>query len=150
MVNKLNLEIEPWQAKKRSLQNIPRFLPQTGISSKPVYKCRNDFIKSGKSILKKSDIRSENESLKQLMAGLNLKNRVFKKIEGFEIGLNLNLRYTHFKIFHWEWYYLSTVPYVFSLYIITCQLCKTMSSDDVRSVSGVAIDRTGVTRISEY
>ncbi len=55
--------------------------------------------------------------------------------------------FTYFKIVHWGWYYLLTVLDDFSRYIIAWQLCKTMSTEDVKSVLDMAIEETGVTKV---
>jgi putative transposase len=52
--------------------------------------------------------------------------------------------FTYFKIVHWGWYYLTSILDDFSRYIIAWKLCKTMGTDDVKSVLDEAIAVTGV------
>lgn len=58
--------------------------------------------------------------------------------------------FTHFKIIHWGWYYLLTVLDDFSRYIIAWQLCKTMQTEDVKTVLDRAINKTKVTDVLVY
>jgi len=58
--------------------------------------------------------------------------------------------FTHFKIIDWGWYYLLTVLDDFSRYIIAWQLCKTMRTEDVKTVLDIAIEKTKVTDILVY
>lgn len=58
--------------------------------------------------------------------------------------------FTYFNIIHWGWYYLLTILDDFSRYIIAWQLCKTMSTEDVKGVLDMAIEKTGVTHVQVY
>jgi len=55
--------------------------------------------------------------------------------------------FTHFKVIHWGWYYLLTVLDDFSRYIIAWQLCKTMRTEDVKTVLDIASIKTNVTNV---
>lgn len=56
--------------------------------------------------------------------------------------------FTQFKVIDWGWYYLCTVLDDFSRYILAWRLASTMGSQDVEDTLQVAIDKTGVTRIT--
>jgi transposase InsO family protein len=58
--------------------------------------------------------------------------------------------FTYFKIINWGWYYLLSVLDDYSRYIIAWKLCTTMKTDDVKTVLGVALTRTGVTHVNVY
>ena len=56
--------------------------------------------------------------------------------------------FTYFKIAGWGWYFLSTVMDDYSRYIISYKLYPTMSSEDVKDVLDMAIDKTGVDTVN--
>jgi len=55
--------------------------------------------------------------------------------------------FTHFKVIDWGWYYLLSVLDDFSRYIIAWQLCKTMRTEDVKTVLDIASIKTNVTNV---
>ncbi len=55
--------------------------------------------------------------------------------------------FTYFKVINWGWYYLLTVLDDFSRYIIAWQLCNTMTTEDVKTVLDIAIEKTGVKHV---
>ncbi len=56
--------------------------------------------------------------------------------------------FTYLKVVQWGWYYLSTVMDDFSRYIISWKLCRTMKASDVMETIGLAIQNTGVEKIT--
>ena len=58
--------------------------------------------------------------------------------------------FTYFKIVHWGWYYLLTVLDDFSRYILAWQLCNSMSTNDVKNVLDIAINKTGVNHVNVH
>jgi len=52
--------------------------------------------------------------------------------------------FTYFKIISWGWYYLSTVLDDYSRKIIAWKLCKSMTSEDVKTTLDLAILNTGM------
>jgi putative transposase len=54
--------------------------------------------------------------------------------------------FTYFKIIGWGWYYLSTILDDYSRYIITWELCRNMTSDDVKPSILKALEKTGLTK----
>jgi putative transposase len=52
--------------------------------------------------------------------------------------------FTWFKVVHWGWYYLCTILDDYSRYILAWQLCKGMSSEDVKQTVEKAIGFTGI------
>lgn len=52
--------------------------------------------------------------------------------------------FTHFKVLHWGWYYLSTVLDDYSRYIIAWKLAPTMAANDVEETLVMALKKTGV------
>ena len=55
--------------------------------------------------------------------------------------------FTHLKVVHWRWYYLSTVMDDFSRYIIAWQLCRTRKAEDVKNKLDMAIAETGIEHV---
>ena len=58
--------------------------------------------------------------------------------------------FTYLKVVHWGWYYLTSILDDFSRYIIAWKLCKTMGTDDVKSVLDEAIAVTGVNQVKVF
>jgi putative transposase len=58
----------------------------------------------------------------------------FKDKTGF-IHQMCQTDFTYFIIMGWGWYYLSTVLYDYSRYIVNWELCSTMKADDVKESS---------------
>lgn len=52
--------------------------------------------------------------------------------------------FTHFKVLHWGWYYLSTVLDDYSRYIIAWKLAPTMATSDVEETLEMALKKTGL------
>jgi transposase InsO family protein len=52
--------------------------------------------------------------------------------------------FTCFKVFHWGWYYLSTIIDDYSRFILAWRLCAGMSADDVKQIVDDAIEFTGI------
>ena len=52
--------------------------------------------------------------------------------------------FTHFKVLHWGWYYLSTVLDDYSRYIIAWKLAPTMAAGDVQETLEMAFKKTGL------
>lgn len=54
--------------------------------------------------------------------------------------------FTYFKIKGWLWYFLSTVLYDYSRYIIYHELCSTMKSEDVQRCIAMAMKRAKISK----
>ena len=52
--------------------------------------------------------------------------------------------FTHLKVIHWGWYYLSTVMDDYSRYILSWRLCSGMAAEDVKATIAAAIAWSGV------
>jgi transposase InsO family protein len=52
--------------------------------------------------------------------------------------------FTYFKVEIWGWYYLLTIMDDFSRYILAWKLCTSMEAAEVKTVLGMAIDKTGM------
>jgi putative transposase len=59
----------------------------------------------------------------------------------------LQTDFTYFKIIGWGWYYLASVLDDYSRYIISWKLFSTMTSEDVKEVLDMAIERTGIDKV---
>lgn len=58
--------------------------------------------------------------------------------------------FTYLKVIHWGWYYLLTVLDDYSRYIITWELCRTMTAEGVKKILDIAIDETEVRHVHVY
>ena len=56
--------------------------------------------------------------------------------------------FTYLKVTGWGWFYLSTVLDDFSRYIVAWKLCTTMKAEDVTDTLEVALQASGLDRIS--
>jgi putative transposase len=54
--------------------------------------------------------------------------------------------FTYMKVTGWGWYYLSTILYDFSRYIIAWKLTRSMSAEDVKDTLDLAVRKSGVIR----
>lgn len=52
--------------------------------------------------------------------------------------------FTYFKIIGWGWYYLSTILDDYSRYIVSWELCSSMTSKDAQQSIETALQRTGL------
>jgi putative transposase len=75
-----------------------------------------------------------------------------EKFDNPTTGINqlLQTDFTYFKIINWGWYYLLTVLDDFSRYILAWQLCTTMTTDDVKKVLDMAIQKAGIKKVLVY
>jgi transposase InsO family protein len=112
-----------------------------------------------------SELRKENEQLKQLMAELSLKNSestVYRILKAHDLVTSpvymvisaldkfpyptkapnelWQTDFTWFKVVHWGWYYLCTILDDCSRYILSWQLCTGMSTEDVKQTSVILYD----------
>ena len=56
--------------------------------------------------------------------------------------------FTYFKVTGWGWYYLSTVMDDYSRYILSWKLFTTMTADDVKQTLDLALESTGIDKVS--
>ncbi len=56
--------------------------------------------------------------------------------------------FTYFKVTGWGWYYLSTVMDDYSRYILSWRLFTTMTADDVKQTLDLALESTGIDKVS--
>ena len=56
--------------------------------------------------------------------------------------------FTYFKVVHWGWYYLTTVIDDYSRYIISWELCNTMTANDVTRLLDSAIEKVDVSHVN--
>jgi putative transposase len=56
--------------------------------------------------------------------------------------------FTYFKVTGWGWYYLSTVMDDYSRYILSWKLFTTMTADDVKQTLDMALESTGIDKVS--
>jgi len=56
--------------------------------------------------------------------------------------------FTYFKIVGWGWYYLATVLDDYSRYIIAWKLYTSMTTNDVKDLLDIAVERTGIKQVA--